>query len=57
MVTVLECVIEFILFFIPLCSVLVYYRYINMGPWGVETRLNIFPSKKHFNIIRKKLNH
>ena len=48
---VLVCVIDFILFFFPLCSVLVYHGYANanIDSWSVRTRFKIPPTSKHFN--------
>ena len=42
--------VEFILYFLLFCSVLVYQEYnnANINPWRVET-LNIFPTTKHSN--------
>ena len=36
----------FILYFLPVCSVLIYQRYTNANicPWWVGTRQDIFPS-------------
>ena len=42
---------EFILSYLQLCLMLIYIRWTNanIGPWWVETQLNIFPASKYTN--------
>ena len=57
MLNVLVCVNEFILSLFILCPVLVYLWYANIGPWWVETELDIFLNTKNMNISITFLNN